>query len=216
MKAKHLIAVLAVVLLGLHSVLSCSQKAEESIQEYTKFNESVFSLEVPSTWNRMKGAELDQVRQQLEEQSKQLARQYAYTRPEDLKGVPYLAGFSAPRQQALFVAALIQIPPQATDYLDQMYEQSKERIRWGIEQGIVREVFSNRKTEINGIPALEVDTEMADESRGISYYFYFSDHPDQAVMLILGCKPGQYATYQSAFDHIISTIRASFPKTKSE
>ena len=204
------------VLLGQAILLSCSQKAEEITEQYTKFSENVFSFEVPNTWNRMKGSDLDQFRQQLEEGSRQLARQYPYTRPEDFKGVLYLAGFFLPRQQGLFVASVIQIPPQATDYLDQMHEQSKEKIRWGIEQGRIRKAFSNRKTEINGMPVLEIDMEMADGSRMIDYIFYFPDHPDQGVGLTLICKPGQYAAYQSVFDHIISTLRISFPNEKSE
>ncbi len=216
MKNLRLAAFTGMLIIGIAVMSGCIEEGEESTEQYTKFSENVFSFEVPNTWNRMKGSDLTQFRQQFEEQSKQLARQYSYTEHEDFKGVLYLAGFSAPREEALVIASVIQIPPQAEDYLDYMYESSEDKIRWGIDQGMIRKAFSNRKTEVNGIPVLEIDMEMADGSRMITYSFFSPDHPDQGVGLAMLCKPGQYDTYQSAFDHIISTLRISFPNEKSE
>ena len=180
MKRKTIAGLIAIIIIASVVIFSgCLQQQDGGEEQYMKFEENVFSFEIPESWEQMTGSELEQFRQQFEEQSRQLARQYPYTRPEDFKGVLYLAGFSAPRQEALLVAAVIQIPPQAEDYLDQMYESSKEKIQWGIDQGMVRKAFSNRKTEINGIPVLEVDMEMADGSRIITYNFYSSDYPDQ-------------------------------------
>jgi hypothetical protein len=183
-----------------------------SVQQYTRFEEDVFSFELPKDWKRMRGSSLEQFRQQFEEQSKQLARQYPHTRAEDFKAVPYLAGFFAPRQETLLIAVVIHIPPQASDYLDRMYEDSKGKIQWGIQQGRIRKAYSNRKTEINGMPLLLVDMEMAGGSRMIAYNFYFSDHPGQGVGLAFICKPGKYTEYQSILNHIVKSLRISFSK----
>lgn len=208
MRRKSIAGLIAIIIIASVVIFSgCLQQQDGGEEQYAKFEENVFSFEIPESWEKMTGSELEQFRQQFEEQSRQLVRQYPYARPEDFKGVLYFAGFSAPRHEALLVAAVIQIPPQAEDYLGQMYESSKEKIQWGIDQGKARKALSNRKTEINGIPVLEVDMEMADGSRMITYNFYSSDYPDQGIGLVMLYKPGRFSAYQSDFNHVISTLR---------
>lgn len=201
MKVKHcLIGVFFMVLLALTIILSCS--AEEY---YVKFGENVFSFKVPNTWKRMKGSELVKFRQRVK---------------GSVEGeISYLAVLykgNKGNYHAVLTATVYQIPPQTTDHLDQMYEEGRKRIQLALEQGNIRNVFSNRKTEINGMSALEKDIETAIGTRLLSYSFYFPDHPEKVIGLDFLCKSEQYSVYQSVFNNIISTLRISFPNEKSE
>jgi hypothetical protein len=197
---------------GSLAIESNSQK--ETADRYEQFSENVLSFEVPSTWRRMGRDELAVFRQQYEEQSKQLFQQY-YGRTEGYEwGVPYICGFFAPRMEVTVVALVMKIPPQKKDYLDEAYARSDEIIKWGLRQGQVRQAFSNKKTEINGMPALTSDLEMGNGSRMIGYTFYFADHPDRGMQVVMLCDPGTYPKYQAAFDTIIRSLRIDFNKPR--
>jgi hypothetical protein len=57
------------------------------------------------------------------------------------------------------------------------------------------------------MPALETDLEMGDGSRMIGRSFYFANHPDKVVQLVMLCDPGTYPKYREALSHIINSLK---------
>jgi len=180
--------------------------------EFMKVTDGIFSFAVPITWRKMEYRELNIFKQQYEQQSSELFKQY-YGRSEGYdSGVSFIIGFFAPKKEVAFVLLIMKIPVQAKDYLQQMYTQSINVIEWGKRQGKVKEVFQNRLTKINDIPALETDLEMGDRSRMANYSIYAGDHPDQAIQVTLLFNPGTYPKHRIARNRILSSLQINFKK----
>jgi len=193
-------------------LISCSQKSPGDENLYHKYEKDIFTLEIPNTWNQMEGSELAVFKEQYEQQSEELFKQY-YNRAEGYEwGVPFISGFFAPEMEATLILLTMKIPEQSKDYLNQRFKDSKDIIDWGINQGQVKQAFSNELTEINDMPVLKTDLEMGNGSRMIGYTFYFLNQPDKAIQVVMLFDPGLYSKYKENHDHIISSLLITFPE----
>ena len=189
-----------------------AQFEEKTSDGFRTVTDGIFSFSVPSSWRAMTDRELNVFKQQYEQQSSELFKQY-HGRSEGYEsGVPFIVGFFSPRQEVTFVLLVMKIPAQTKGYLQQMYVRSKDVIEWGKTQGRVRQSFRNELTNVNGVPALETDLEMGNGSRMAGYSIYSGDHPDEAIQVTLLFDPGTYSKHSTERSRILSSLQINYKK----
>jgi len=197
-----------IISLTLSSFFVAHAKTEGSTSgKFTMVTDGIFSFAVPVTWRKMKYRELNVFKQQYEQQSSELFKQYHGRMEGYESGVSSIVGFFSPRQEVTLVLLVMKIPAQKKDYLQQMYTRSKDVIEWGKSQGRVRQAFRNTLSKVNGIPSLETDLEMGDGSRMTGYSIYSKSHPDQAMQVTMLFAPGAYPKYEVVRNRIMSSLR---------
>jgi hypothetical protein len=200
------------VLVTISLLLLLSLSCEATSPGFRLFKADVFSLEVPTEWQVLKEESLAEFRYNYEEEGKKLYRQrYAGTDDNDSK-VPFLCVLHGPDMEAMLALIRMKIPHQEGDYLKQMLTQSKETIKWGIQQGIVKQSFASKLVKLGNRDALYTDLEMANGSRLIGYVIFLPDHPYQVLNATFTVEPGKFGKYRHILEHIPGTLTVTIER----
>lgn len=181
----------------------------QSSGKYIKIKAKGISFEVPKMWQRGSRTEAEEIRKQMLSGLNDFAKKFN----TDIAkfSIPHIFIFFTSQEDCFIMISQIQLPPemQSTDWLNMLYENNKEKIRLGINQGLVKEVFENRKTKINSIPVLVSDMEMVRGklNRLTSYIFHSTQLLSTEIQISIFCDPEGYLKHKSDINHLVNTVK---------
>lgn len=194
------------MLLLITSMISISFSQTSS--KYTKLNINGYSFEVSKTWEKASDAENEEFKMQLLYGIKDFARKYNLD--VDQFSIPSISVFSAPSDNCIMMIYLVNLPDkiQSEEWLDILYEGNKEKIKLGVTQGIVKEIFRNIKTKINNIPVLVTDMKMVSGklNRLITFIFHSPKLLSIEIAINIFSDSNGYIENKLDIDHFINSV----------
>lgn len=170
-----------------------------------------FSVTVPAAWQVVSGAEEAQLRAELETGIDQVVARY-----RDSTGSEHppfgIRGFMAmrlPGECGWCVLYLFRIPEQS-DYYAVMESDTKQKIEWGMSQGIFESVVENGKITIGKSTVMKTILRQKSGGRMISISHWSPDLPsDVSQLVVLESKLD--SMIQKQIDEVIRSLKVMNP-----
>jgi hypothetical protein len=180
---------------------------QESAKPPLLVHEGALTFQVPGTWSRLGGKDMEELQSQVQAQGLEQAEMFEGVRPEDFR-LDHVAVFAAGDGEitAAVIVTMLSIPPSVSnEYLDALYAGTKDEIprRYAY-------VYTHRRTEVKGVPALEADVETGEGVRILSFTFWSRSTPGLAAGLFIRTAPGKFSKHHADIDSIISSLQVAF------
>ena len=166
------------------------------------------SLVFPAGAKRMASKEEQAARREIESGLREMLDRYAGSGSDmdEQLGIVDFTALTLPNGAGQLVAHSIRMPPEE-DYLDTMEREQLEKLEWGQEQGIVTEVLSNRRINLDGDVALRVETMMGPGYRMIAIYHWSERDPGLTTALMAIVKPNKFEGVEESLEAALDSIR---------
>lgn len=164
-------------------------------------------LTIPSQWNIMSEEELSAGKQQMEEAVKQMIQAYEQEE-EQQQGFLGLEDFNSARMPdsgGIVVIYTMRIPPQE-NYIETMMAEQEQKIEWGKQQGLVKEVFSHEKRRLGDGEVVFVDTLMKGDMRSITMIYWSENDPGLVGSASLLIYPQYYAEAEDIVNQVVDSL----------
>ena len=198
---------------GLIIILLTGISYNQIPSKYIKLSSYGYSFEVPETWSVANYLEAEKTRKTILSAIKNLPGEFNENLEIDTARfeIPSIFMFSSQKGDCIIMIYLVTLPPQAqmAEWLDILYENNKVKMKLGLKQGIVKEIFRNSKIKINNIPVLISDMEMmrGKLNRMVTYIFHSPRYLKMEFVINFFCDYSGYFRNKTDITHLLNSVK---------
>jgi len=175
--------------------------------------EGIFQFSIPSTFLKITGNRLKELKSQMIESGKELAESSRSANSKDFteKDLPFFSAYEPPDRKVTIVF-LGQQNSVISDR-EEMFRANEERIEWGKNSGrLSKNSKGVSRLTIDGFPSLLMDISFKDGERLQTFTVFVSSFPKSLFGVTIQFKAGSYELYRESIAFLVDSLKIALPK----
>lgn len=198
---------ISICIIIIFCTLGCQNSTSEKENSVPiHFNENAFSFVIPKGWSEISNYNLTDYKSEFENNVAAIAANYHGQKLDYDFGVPFMVGFESPKEEVLFIAYILQIPPQSENYLQETFQNSRDKLKWLMDNKKIDSVISNEITTLNKLPCIKSEMEANGKRMG-SYCFFNDSIPYKVANINIIYESNQFSDYEQQVSDILSSLQ---------
>jgi hypothetical protein len=210
------ISTLAILLIGLvtNTTFGADRKAAdgESGKSTNEIRVGGIAVSVPPQWRTVSGSEESQVKTEIKQGIDQMMKRYRDTTGMEHGefGIRDFKALRLPNDSGWCILHLVRIPPQ-TDYYATMASDTKQKLEWGLAQGIFERIVDNGVVKVGDQSVMRTIIRQKGGGRMITVIHWSPREPSAVTQLIiLESKTDDPVPRQ--VDDVLASLKVGVPK----
>lgn len=174
------------------------------LANYTPANKSKFSFTIPAGWEKMDSDELQQYKELYIQSGNAKVKEYS---GQDMNTtMKEIEGMNSPNRTIKFLIMNLLIPGIEENYVHNMFEESKDKYKWGLDNGQIKKIFHNEIAEFKGLECFYSEFELSSGMRLITYLMLDESLKNSVYQIAVIIEPNNYNKYNDDVESILESV----------